>query len=82
MVVNRRTFLVNKPYFDEAQALLGDLRDMVHAVHPESVMRIYASAYGTFDTVAAEVVPNTLHRFNRRRSHGIRNAHFDPGHAG
>ena len=54
MVVNRRTFMVNKPYFDEAIGLLGEYRRLVHEVHPESVMRIYAIAYGTFDTVAAE----------------------------
>jgi len=54
MLVNRRTFIINKPYFQEALDLLVEARKITKAMKPDAVLRVYASEYGAFDTVAYE----------------------------
>lgn len=54
MLVNRRTFIVKKPYFEEAQRLLVELGQLSRNVAPDATFRVYASEFGRFDTVAFE----------------------------
>ena len=60
MLVNRRTFLVKKPHFDEALDLLVQLRTLAKESRPDANIRVYASEYGTFDTIALEVESASL----------------------
>ncbi len=60
MFVNRRTFVVNKPYFEEAQGLLVELGKLTKQVTPDVVYRVYASEYDTFDTIAFEFETESL----------------------
>ncbi|GAC1548427.1 MAG: hypothetical protein NVS2B7_24340 [Herpetosiphon sp.] len=54
MLVNRRTFIVKKPFFDEALAILHEVRRFARQVTPDTAIRIYASELGPFDTIAYE----------------------------
>ncbi len=60
MLVNRRTFIVNKPYFEEALGLLVELRQLTKELNPTVVMRVYAIEYGQFDTIAFETETESL----------------------
>ena len=60
MLVNRRTFVVNKPYFEEALGLLVELGQLTKRVAPDTAFRVYASEYGPFDTMAFEVETENL----------------------
>ena len=60
MLVNRRTFVVNKPYLEEALGLLVELGQLTKRVAPDAVVRVYASEYGPFDTIACEVETENL----------------------
>jgi hypothetical protein len=65
MLVNRRTFIVKKPYFEEALALLVELRQLAKLVDPNAVMRVYASEIGPFDTIAYEAEHESLTAYER-----------------
>ena len=60
MLVNRRTFLVKKPHFDEALDLLVQLSTLAKESRPDAIVRVYANEYGTFDTIAVEVESASL----------------------
>jgi len=60
MLVNRRTFIVRKPYFEEALGLLVELRQLAKELDPTVVMRVYAIEYGPFDTIAYEQETESL----------------------
>jgi hypothetical protein len=65
MLVNRRTFIIKKPYFDEALRLLVEYRQLVQLVDSRARMRIYASDVGSFDTIASELETTSLGAFER-----------------
>jgi hypothetical protein len=65
MLVNRRTFIVKKPYFEEALTLLVEYRQLAQLVNPNAVMRVYASDIGPFDTIACELEIASLGAFER-----------------
>jgi hypothetical protein len=65
MLVNRRTFIVKKPYFEEALALLVEAGQLARGVNPNVVFRVYASELGPFDTVAYEVEHESLTAYER-----------------
>ena len=65
MLVNRRTFIVKKSYFEEAVTLLAEYRQLVKLVDPNAVMRVYASEIGSFDTIACELEIASLGAFER-----------------
>ncbi|HJZ48078.1 MAG TPA: hypothetical protein VKE41_12960 [Roseiflexaceae bacterium] len=65
MLVNRRTFIVTKPYFEEALALLVEYRQLAQLVDPNAVMRVYASEIGPFDTIACELEIASLGAFEQ-----------------
>ncbi|HEU5103599.1 MAG TPA: hypothetical protein VFU22_31500 [Roseiflexaceae bacterium] len=60
MLVNRRTFIVKKSYFDEALALLIEVRQLARLVDSSVTVRVYASEIGAFDTVAYEFESESL----------------------
>ncbi len=65
MLVNRRTFIVKKPHYDEALALLAEYRGLMKRVDRTAVMRVYASEIGHFDTIACELEVASLSAFER-----------------
>jgi len=65
MLVNRRTFIVKKPYFEEALALLVELRQLARLVDSNAVMRVYASEIDPFDTIAYEAEHESLTAYER-----------------
>ncbi len=65
MLVNRRTFIVKKPHYDEALALLAEYRDLLKLVDSTAAMRVYASEIGHFDTIACELEVASLSAFER-----------------
>ena len=65
MLVNRRTFIVKKPYFEEALTLLVEYRQLVQLMDANAVMRVYASEVGPFDTIACELEIASLGAFER-----------------
>jgi hypothetical protein len=65
MLVNRRTFIVKKPYFEEALGLLVELRQLAKLVEPNAVMRVYASEIGPFDTIVYEAEHENLTAYER-----------------
>ena len=65
MLVNRRTFIVKKPYFEEALTLLVEYRQLAQLVDSNAVMRVYASEVGPFDTIACELEIASLGAFER-----------------
>ncbi|HEU5098269.1 MAG TPA: hypothetical protein VFU22_04590 [Roseiflexaceae bacterium] len=65
MLVNRRTFIVKKPYFEEALTLLVEYRHLAQLVDSDAVMRVYASEIGPFDTIACELEIASLGAFER-----------------
>ena|SRR5437867_826346 len=60
MLVNRRTFLVKKPYFEEALARLVEYHHLAKLINPNVVGRVYASEMGPFDTIAYEIEIESL----------------------
>ena len=60
MLVNRRTFITRKPYFEEALQLLVELGQLTKQIAPDAAFRVYASEYGPFDTIAYEYEVETL----------------------
>jgi hypothetical protein len=65
MLVNRRTFIVKKPYFEEALTLLVEYRQLAQLVDSTAVMRVYASEIGPFDTIACELECASFGAFER-----------------
>ena len=65
MLVNRRTFIVKKAYFEEALTLLVEYRQLAQLVDSNAVMRVYASEVGPFDTIACELEIASLGAFER-----------------
>jgi hypothetical protein len=65
MLVNRRTFIVKKPYFDEALALLVEASQLAKKANPKAVFRVYASEIGPFDTIAFETESESLAAYER-----------------
>jgi hypothetical protein len=65
MLVNRRTFIIKKPYFEEALTLLVEYRELVKLVDFNATMRVYASEIGSFDTLACELETASLGEFER-----------------
>lgn len=59
MLVNRRTFIVKSPHYDEAIALLLEARQLIKLVAPNTA-RIYTSNIGPFDVIALEVEHESL----------------------
>ncbi|GAC1549906.1 MAG: hypothetical protein NVS2B7_25940 [Herpetosiphon sp.] len=54
MLINRRTFIVKKPFFDEALAILLEVGRLARQVQPDAAFRVYACELGSFDTIAYE----------------------------
>ena len=65
MLVNRRTFVVKKPHFDEALTLLAEYRDLLKQTGSMAVMRVYAIEIGRFDEIACELETASLSSFER-----------------
>ena len=65
MLVNRRTFIVKKPYFEEALTLLAELRQLAKLVDSNALIRVYASELGPFDTIAYEAEHESLAAYER-----------------
>lgn len=62
-MVNRRTFIVKKPYIEEALTLLVEYRQLVQLMDANAVMRVYACEIGPFDTIACELEVMSLSAF-------------------
>jgi hypothetical protein len=65
MLVNRRTFIVKKPYFEEALTLLAELRQLAKLVDSNAIIRVYANEIGPFDTIAYEAEHESLAAYER-----------------
>jgi hypothetical protein len=65
MLVNRRTFMIKKSYFEEALALLVEYNQLVKLMYPNAVGRVYASEIGPFDTIAYEIEIESLTAYER-----------------
>ena len=63
MLVNRRTFIVKKPHFNEALQLLAEYRDLLKRMGNTAVMRVYAIEVGRFDEIACELEIASLSAF-------------------
>src|SRR5262245_29999317 len=68
MLVNRRTFIVKKPYFEEAVALLVEASELAKRTDPNVVFRVYASEIGPFDTIAYELESESLAAYERQQA--------------
>lgn len=65
MLVNRRTFIVKKPFYQEAIALLIEARQITKSTQFSGAIRLYESDLGSFDTIVYETEHENFAAYER-----------------